>query len=310
MWVKTIVFTRPMRRASHAAPRCETAFIIRAPKNRAPITASLTPKRSKKKYDKQCGSEKTAGETVDREQGGDLEDDRTTSRGDARALAAGRSFDLRTEAKVQDGGHQSDRRAHQEQRSVRARAGLGGRGCEQRRQPGQERSQRMPQVLKHRVPGDHLRAIGGAGRGGQSRLFEDQRGAAILAHAVEHPDEGSGRERERPRCVSEGHRARDRERRERDQKPASPDAIGEKGGNHRGECGTDEARRHDGPEGSAGNPLTSQKYAEQHADQAGRDRAQERGHVEEEVGQSGRRPAPAHLGDRSRGVSTTNRKGL
>ena len=51
MCVNTIVFTSPIRRASHAAPRCDSAFSTRAPKKRSPITASLTPKRSKKKYD-------------------------------------------------------------------------------------------------------------------------------------------------------------------------------------------------------------------------------------------------------------------
>ena len=52
MWVNTMVLTSPMRRASHAAPRCESALAMRAPANSAPITAMLTPKRSKKKYER------------------------------------------------------------------------------------------------------------------------------------------------------------------------------------------------------------------------------------------------------------------
>src|SRR5262249_38508056 len=52
MWVKTIVFTRPIRFASHAAPRCDAAFARRAPKKSAPTTPSVTPNRSKKKYER------------------------------------------------------------------------------------------------------------------------------------------------------------------------------------------------------------------------------------------------------------------
>ncbi|TPW01378.1 MAG: hypothetical protein FD124_3724, partial [Alphaproteobacteria bacterium] len=51
MWVNTMVFTSPMRAASQAAPRCDTAFISRAPKNSRPITLAETPKRSKKNHD-------------------------------------------------------------------------------------------------------------------------------------------------------------------------------------------------------------------------------------------------------------------
>src|SRR5262249_59272033 len=51
MWVNTIVLTRPIRLASHAAPRCEIAFRIRAPKNSAATSPSDAPNRSKKKYD-------------------------------------------------------------------------------------------------------------------------------------------------------------------------------------------------------------------------------------------------------------------
>src|SRR2546422_11770712 len=47
-----MVFTRPMRAASQAAPRCENAFMTRAPKNSIPIVPSPAPKRSKKKYER------------------------------------------------------------------------------------------------------------------------------------------------------------------------------------------------------------------------------------------------------------------
>src|SRR5262245_32523649 len=52
MWVKTIVLTSPIRRASHAAARCDAAFPILAPKNSSPSAASDTPKRWKKKYER------------------------------------------------------------------------------------------------------------------------------------------------------------------------------------------------------------------------------------------------------------------
>ena len=48
MWVNTMVLTRPMRAASQAAPRCEKALSTRAAKNRPPIKAAETAKRSKK----------------------------------------------------------------------------------------------------------------------------------------------------------------------------------------------------------------------------------------------------------------------
>ncbi len=41
-----MVRSRPMRRASHAAPTCEAALAARAAKNSRPSWASLAPKRS------------------------------------------------------------------------------------------------------------------------------------------------------------------------------------------------------------------------------------------------------------------------
>ncbi len=51
MWVNTMVLTRPMRAASQAAPRCETALAARAKKKSVAIAPALAPNRSKKKYD-------------------------------------------------------------------------------------------------------------------------------------------------------------------------------------------------------------------------------------------------------------------
>src|SRR6266581_4360075 len=45
--VKTMVFTSPMRRANHAAPRWEAAFSKCTAKNRTPRLSSATPKRRK-----------------------------------------------------------------------------------------------------------------------------------------------------------------------------------------------------------------------------------------------------------------------
>ena len=49
MWVNTIVFTSPIRRASSAAARCEKALATRAAKKRTETVPSPTPKRLKKK---------------------------------------------------------------------------------------------------------------------------------------------------------------------------------------------------------------------------------------------------------------------
>ena len=46
MWVNTIVFTKPMRRASQAATKCDSTVIIRAATNKSASSASLTPKRA------------------------------------------------------------------------------------------------------------------------------------------------------------------------------------------------------------------------------------------------------------------------
>ena len=46
MWVNTIVFTSPIRFASHAAPRCDTAFASRATKKSPPTAAAPTPNLS------------------------------------------------------------------------------------------------------------------------------------------------------------------------------------------------------------------------------------------------------------------------
>ena len=45
--VNTMVRTNPIRRASHAAPRWESALKMRTTKNRSPNPFSFTPKRSK-----------------------------------------------------------------------------------------------------------------------------------------------------------------------------------------------------------------------------------------------------------------------
>src|SRR5262249_14758583 len=50
--VKTIVRTRPIREAIHAAAKCEAVFAIRAPKKSRPMIASETPNRSKKKNER------------------------------------------------------------------------------------------------------------------------------------------------------------------------------------------------------------------------------------------------------------------
>ena len=59
-----------LRPATRAA-RCENAFITRAPKNSAPITASLAPKRSKKKNESSARGEEPAAQAVEREQRAD-----------------------------------------------------------------------------------------------------------------------------------------------------------------------------------------------------------------------------------------------
>src|SRR5215831_12922962 len=48
--VRTIVFTSPMRRASHAAPRCETALRTCTAKNTKARLSSPIPKRLKNQY--------------------------------------------------------------------------------------------------------------------------------------------------------------------------------------------------------------------------------------------------------------------
>jgi hypothetical protein len=52
MCVNTIVFTRPMRFASQAAPTCEAALAARAAKKRTATAPSETPNRSKKKNER------------------------------------------------------------------------------------------------------------------------------------------------------------------------------------------------------------------------------------------------------------------
>nr|WP_239014569.1 hypothetical protein [Archangium violaceum] len=49
-----MVLTRPIRFASHAAPRWESALATRAPKKSRPITPTPTPKRSWKKKDRRA----------------------------------------------------------------------------------------------------------------------------------------------------------------------------------------------------------------------------------------------------------------
>src|SRR5260221_13617690 len=48
-WVKTMVLTSPMRRASQAAPKWEAAFIARAAKKSRPSVPAPASKRSRKK---------------------------------------------------------------------------------------------------------------------------------------------------------------------------------------------------------------------------------------------------------------------
>src|SRR5215813_1828787 len=48
--VKTIVFTRPMRLANHAAAKCDPAFNTRITKNSKPSFASVAPNRRKNQY--------------------------------------------------------------------------------------------------------------------------------------------------------------------------------------------------------------------------------------------------------------------
>src|SRR5215831_5227320 len=58
--VKTIVFTSPMRRASHAAPRCDTALRTCTAKNTNPRISSPIPKRRKNQYVTNASSENRA----------------------------------------------------------------------------------------------------------------------------------------------------------------------------------------------------------------------------------------------------------
>ena len=75
MWVKTIVLTRPMRLASHAAPRCETALATRAPKNSTPTDSHADAEALEEEVREERGGEEAAGQAVDGEQRRDPPED-------------------------------------------------------------------------------------------------------------------------------------------------------------------------------------------------------------------------------------------
>ena len=91
-WVKTIVRTRPMRRAMRTATSAENADSTPAQKNTAPLTASDRPKRFCSHSTTSGGDHEAAAEGVEAEQRGQPVDDRPRrAEGDVRRV--GRRLD-------------------------------------------------------------------------------------------------------------------------------------------------------------------------------------------------------------------------
>ncbi len=139
----------------------------------------------------------------------------------------------------------------------------------------------MARVLRDVVDREGARAAGVVGRGRQDGLLEHQRGAAIAAHAVDHAGEGRRAERDRRRDQRERRAARRAEERERDQRSPASEAIAGHRHDQRGDRGPAQAGADHRPDLRLAKTRRGQVQRGQDADVADRQRAQERGRVQD-----------------------------
>ena len=218
--VHTMVFNSPMRRASQAAARWDSAFRTRAAKNNTAILL-------KEPVGDKRGVQEAAADAVQPEQQGQARDDafapgieRSASE---RRIGRDGCFDVRRQFEVRHDADQGRTGAHQKCHAMRS-IGLERCGTHQDGwNRGGERAECMAAVQREVVPSQRPRPALVGYRHRQNRLIERRRGPAIAAHPVQHPDERERHEGDGVREYRERQVAHRAQQRETDQNsPSSP----------------------------------------------------------------------------------------
>ena len=182
---------------------------------------------------------------------------------------------------MHQGGPEQQSGVHRQEAAKRRELLEAGPPLHEERRAGEERTERVPDVLRGAVPGEAHGAPGLAGHPGQDGLLEDQRRAPIPAHPVEHPHEGGGREDVDPQGGGGDEGPCGADAGEDDERLPSTEAIAGDGDDEGSEGCSREPETHHQADLRGGKTEPRQIDAEQHADQARADGAKERGGEEE-----------------------------
>jgi hypothetical protein len=140
---------------------------------------------------------------------------------------------------------------------------------------------RVAGVLDDVVPGEGARPLGAAHGRGQDRLVDDERRASISAHSVDHSDERGREDDGEGRGAEDDESARRAEQGQHHERAAAAKPIPGQRDDERRRGGSEKPGTDHGARLSGIEPTPAEVDADEHAHHAGRERAQERGGVEE-----------------------------